>query len=77
MSIIGSASRKQGRQIHTQKTCLFQRGQMAVPSMIEEVKYPTEYWRIRGSALVSTAGRLSTQQWWDNQISHGADKPRF
>ena len=43
MSIIGGASRKQGRQIHIQKTCLFQRGQMAVPSMIEEVKYPTGY----------------------------------
>ena len=49
---------------------------MAVPSMTEEVKYPMECWCIRGSALVSAAGRLSTQQCWHNQISRRADKPR-
>lgn len=64
MSINGGAGRKQGRQIHTQNTCLFQREQIAVPSMMEEAKQPMEWCHIRGSALVSVAGRLSIQQWW-------------
>lgn len=54
---------------------LFQREQMAVPSMTEEGKYPMECWCIRGSALVSAAGRLSTQQCWHNQISRGRTSP--
>ena len=64
MPINGGAGRKQGRQIHIQNTCLFQREQIAAPSMMEEAKYPTEWCHIRGSALVSIAGRLSIQQWW-------------
>lgn len=75
-SVIGGASRRQEDKSIPRISSISERTN-GCPPWQKRANIPWRYWCIRGSALVSAAGRLSTQQCWHNQISRGADKPRI